>query len=418
MKRGWRTLLLQAVLLLALTAAAHGADGAYYREWNGDLWDESIPMLTADTPWDSSYTRYGQQLTGDAQHVYQTLEQAFQSDTVQLTTINDKPAWRVSNVLTATVPRDTVESWWRAVWDEAMAACQAFTYDHPEYFWIRTNCGAGYSYIQDDTNAYIRLYVFYVALPSCNTVEKRDAQQARLEAAIEPILAAADGLPAVARVAYFENWLAENNTYNDYAASNEDAESNDLPWSPVGALLEEYSPVCEGYAKALQLLCRRSGVECLTISGIAGGGHMWTAVQLDGAWYFCDPTFDDQGSCSTRSYFLIGGPSSHVAGMKLTPPPLATAGYFDSGWAVSGGAVTGGEAYGGSGAAMVIALYDRDGRLLTCGTCVAIPRGGSAWMYAAPELDAAVVRSAGRITRFCANAASGQPLGAAREILT
>ena len=50
--------------------------------------------------------------------------------------------------------------------------------------------------------------------------------------------------------------------------------------------------VCEGYAKALQLMLTVSDVESIFIAGDAGGPHAWSMIQLDdGQWYWFDATY-------------------------------------------------------------------------------------------------------------------------------
>ena len=45
--------------------------------------------------------------------------------------------------------------------------------------------------------------------------------------------------------------------------------------------LAEGSCVCQGYAEAFKLLMEAAGVECITVTGTAGGDdHMWNCVQL------------------------------------------------------------------------------------------------------------------------------------------
>lgn len=421
------TCLLLAVAVLALPSAARAAEGETVWECRERAWDEYAVMLADDSAaqWEEGFTCYGDQLTGDALAVYQKLETAFAEDTVELVQ-GTRAVWMVSDVLTDTVPVNEKESWRAAAYQSIEMACKAFTYDHPEYFWIRTDCGWGSGSYTIGDNAYVTACAYYGVQPTCDTLEKRAAQQSKLDAAVQPILAATEGMPTVARVAYFENWLAENNAYNSAAAADASnyIESDDTPWSAVGALVDGYSPVCEGYAKAFQLLCHRIGVPCVTVSGYASGGnHMWTAVQLDGTWYFCDPTFDDPiyngGSLnySVRSYFLAAPPSGHIAYKDLTPPPLSGTGYFTGGWAVSGGSITGGEQPSRSDASMGIALYDSAGRMLQYGTCTAIKWGSGGRMYVAPELDAALVKSAERIARFCVSGTTGAPLTAAQELL-
>lgn len=52
--------------------------------------------------------------------------------------------------------------------------------------------------------------------------------------------------------------------------------------------------VCQGYAKTLQLLCQRAGLEALLVTGKTNGqGHAWDLVKMDGDWYHMDPTWGD-----------------------------------------------------------------------------------------------------------------------------
>ena len=64
-----------------------------------------------------------------------------------------------------------------------------------------------------------------------------------------------------------------------------------------GALIEDKS-VCAGYGRAYQLLLQAVGIPCLYVTGTADngyetGGHAWNLIQLNGYWYYCDPTWDD-----------------------------------------------------------------------------------------------------------------------------
>lgn len=52
--------------------------------------------------------------------------------------------------------------------------------------------------------------------------------------------------------------------------------------------------VCQGYAKALQLLCQRLEIPAMLVTGTVNGqGHAWDLIKMDGEWYYVDPTWGD-----------------------------------------------------------------------------------------------------------------------------
>ena len=74
--------------------------------------------------------------------------------------------------------------------------------------------------------------------------------------------------------------------------------------SPYGALIEQ-SAVCEGYARAAQLLFELCDVPSYYVVGeTTGGGHAWNLVELDNNWYQLDVTWNDVDS-SPNMYFLV-----------------------------------------------------------------------------------------------------------------
>ena len=54
--------------------------------------------------------------------------------------------------------------------------------------------------------------------------------------------------------------------------------------------------VCEGYSKAMKILCGKFGINCALVSGdgmtsaSSGGPHMWNYVQIGDKWYAVDST--------------------------------------------------------------------------------------------------------------------------------
>ena len=102
------------------------------------------------------------------------------------------------------------------------------------------------------------------------------------------------------QVKAFHDWLVNNTEYDfTFSGSSYDA---------AGPLLYGRA-VCDGYSKALDLLCYLSGIECLRINGTGNGGsHAWNKVKIDGRWYNVDVTWDDPVSSRPilrYDYFLV-----------------------------------------------------------------------------------------------------------------
>ncbi len=114
------------------------------------------------------------------------------------------------------------------------------------------------------------------------------------------------GMSEYEQVRAFHDWLVNNNQY--------DQTYRDASYDAYGALLTGFA-VCDGYAKAFDLLCYLSGIECLRINGKAASGgtaenHAWNKVNVDGRWYNVDVTWDDPVTANGQpvlryDYFLV-----------------------------------------------------------------------------------------------------------------
>ena len=99
---------------------------------------------------------------------------------------------------------------------------------------------------------------------------------------------------------YFHDLLCRTVTY-DLTAS--------APHTAWGALVEGRA-VCDGYARAMTLLCRLAGIRCGMVSGTSTtakgtNAHAWNILCIDGAWTQLDATFDDLDSEMITSYFYF-----------------------------------------------------------------------------------------------------------------
>lgn len=114
------------------------------------------------------------------------------------------------------------------------------------------------------------------------------------------------GMSEYDRVKAFHDWLVNNSEY--------DLTFSDVSYDAAGPLLYGRA-VCDGYSKALDLLCYLSGIDCVRINGEATNstgstdGHAWNKVEIDGQWYNIDVTWDDPVSnrpILSYNYFLVG----------------------------------------------------------------------------------------------------------------
>lgn len=162
----------------------------------------------------------------------------------------------------------------------------AVRHDHPALFWIPASfytetvgTTRGIRFSDQDTEGY------------SVTPEQASQMVAEQDAAVRDFLAS---LPDCA--SDYEIELAAHDrivslaSYDEEAA--EDYSNNPLAFTAYGALVQ-HKAVCEGYAKAFQLLLNAAGIECMTVTGDNDGGHMWNMVRLGDEWYHVDLTADD-----------------------------------------------------------------------------------------------------------------------------
>lgn len=73
-------------------------------------------------------------------------------------------------------------------------------------------------------------------------------------------------------------------------------EEANLRSSPYYVLTEK-SGICTNIAQAYLFLCTQADIPCGTVLHMGGDGmHMWNILQIDGKFYYCDPTWDANAS--------------------------------------------------------------------------------------------------------------------------
>ena len=80
--------------------------------------------------------------------------------------------------------------------------------------------------------------------------------------------------------------------FYDYLAENVDYDENTENCRDIYGVFADKKAICGGYAKAMEYLCSKVGIDAITITGDADGvPHMWNMVKLGGEWYHIDPTY-------------------------------------------------------------------------------------------------------------------------------
>ncbi len=198
------------------------------------------------------------------------------------------------------------------------AIMNAFTRDHPEYFWINAGQLAWTRTADGDANN-PRTYELSTKVDGFiyTGIDEDELPHMweNFNAKVDEIVKGAPSNPLDA-ITYFDNWLSLHNVYNSAGLG-----ALNISRCAYSGIMSENSaedgPVCYGYATALKVLLDRKGIKNAYIEGRAYNGtngangeqHAWNAVEYDGVWYAIDPTWNDPSYTtlgSNQIYFMVG----------------------------------------------------------------------------------------------------------------
>ena len=216
------------------------------------------------------------------------------------------------------------------------AAYNAFNRDHPEVFWLGsssqmstktgTNGTEYYGYLffllyRTSEEESLRFDIRDVNYPSSNAIQEGIFKLGTYITTILDSTEFPSSGSVAEKVSYFNNWLTMHNQYN----TSEDLDAVTGPIRKCISALEGRTgvdgPVCEGYARALKVLCDRCSIPCVLVDGFAssdtnpGEAHMWNYVEIDNSWYAVDVTWNDPTSGQStgpvsgyenEQYLLVG----------------------------------------------------------------------------------------------------------------
>ncbi|NCB34342.1 MAG: hypothetical protein EOM64_10815, partial [Erysipelotrichia bacterium] len=157
--------------------------------------------------------------------------------------------------------------------DAFYKAQAAFTYDHPEVFWL-------HSFTIQSMNDQV-VGVSYTIQNDYRSIA------ADLQSMADQIIAGLpNGSSPYDRMKYFYDYIVDNTVYED----QEDEIDQD-----IRSVFLHHSSVCTGYTRAFQYLCDRAGIWCTMVSGTVsdGTGHSWNLVRINDHYYWVDVTWGD-----------------------------------------------------------------------------------------------------------------------------
>lgn len=165
---------------------------------------------------------------------------------------------------------------------------QIFTsiqYDRPELFWFRS-----FSVLGEEVN------LIYGA-----TADEVVALQKRIDEEVAKYLEGIDDTMSAYDVTLHLHMQMIGAVDYDTIALNKEKQENDSTVEKIdyirsicGVFINKKA-VCEGYAKAMQYMLQKCGIECAEAAGRTkkGGGHAWNIIKIDGDYYYLDSTWDD-----------------------------------------------------------------------------------------------------------------------------
>lgn len=177
--------------------------------------------------------------------------------------------------------------------DDVVKVANAIKYDHPELFWYKTFSVSGTD-----------VFLFYGA-----SAEEAAVLQKRMDEVIPRYLEGIDDSMSAYDVALRLHVKVISAVDYDTIALNKQQQEGgpakdkiDYLRTICGVFLDGKA-VCEGYARAMQYLLQKCGIECAEVvgyirkeTGERDDAHAWNIVKIDGDYYHLDTTWDDSSN--------------------------------------------------------------------------------------------------------------------------
>lgn len=179
--------------------------------------------------------------------------------------------------------------------------------------------------IEEWTKIYMLVYnqephLFYMATRvkvgklfyTTNDPEQINTMKKSIDAVADKLVSEAAGKSSTfEKLKVFHDYIVLNSTFELKEDGSE--AYNASIYNAFGSGEAQGNIQCAGYAKAVQYLCDKAGIDCMVITGEndKGESHAWNIIDVDGAWYNFDTTWDDPILTTPNyknlrySYFLV-----------------------------------------------------------------------------------------------------------------
>ena len=218
----------------------------------------------------------------------------------------------------------------------AQNAVDAFSYDHPEVFWIY-NVKYSYRISGQSTETGCLVKIAGITLKPQEVYAGAAAQMAAYGRAVDQAVsqirsACGETTDRYEILKQVHAYVCEKSSYYQGAEKDE-------IYTTAPIFLGNGQVVCEGYAKVMKVLCDRLQIPCVCVGGTVysetsqAEGHMWNEAQMeDGKWYLIDATWNDQSSGIRDTYFLAGSASKGFDGYSIEKERLSSGDFSGAGF--------------------------------------------------------------------------------------
>ena len=222
--------------------------------------EESVQSTEPEIP----KTEEATETLSDIYYAYHTLDKAGQRLYLEI--------WHALEGMKTDVEVSTLDT------DRLNLVFQYVLADHPELFYVE-----GYQYTKYTTGDVLTGLTFTGSYSMAYDEVRQTIHQ--IDEVVNNMIAPLEHITdQYTIVRYLYDSLITVTEYDSNAENNQNIQS---------VFLQGRS-VCQGYAKAMQYLLQKKGIQAVLVTGYTNGeGHAWNLVKVNGAYYYLDPTWGD-----------------------------------------------------------------------------------------------------------------------------